>query len=194
MKIVFLIVFLRFFCDPCVSQSNWIYINDTSIPNFFVSSIDAPNGDLIVLESNETENPQFKRQCNLRRFSSNGKPKDYIEVVMPDLSIYGSDLLKHESYFLFVGMILHSKDSFRTDLLVRRYDYALNLLQENIYSSTGFQPFSMRTQLINDSYYVSSIYTNNRITHEAIQNIFKLDTLGNLILKNYFNYLHYGIK
>jgi hypothetical protein len=188
MKLVFLITAVVILHYNLNCQNNWTYIKKDSIPTYFISSIEAPNGDLIVLENNEIEFPNFKRQSRLYRFSSNGIVIDQVEISQNELNLYGSDLLKNDNYFLFVGMINYPMDSFRNDLIIRQYDYNLNLVQENIYPSKGELGFNMRTRLINKNYYICSIYSYNRSNFASVQNMFKFDLTGNLILQHDYSY------
>jgi hypothetical protein len=57
------------------------------------------------------------------------------------------------------------------------------MLEEKIYPNQSYPVLSMRTKLINEKYYVSSINTQDRTTKIYGQSLFKIDTLGNLLFQ-----------
>lgn len=187
-RINFLILILFAILSEGWSQSSWLYLNQTNLPSFYLSAIESYDSNLIVLECSEIDSPNFKRKCKLIKFSSKGSKLSEVDIEYPIFSFYGDALFKHSNYFILIGLITYPLDSFKNEFVMRRYDYQLNLIEEKITPVEGFQYQSMRTKLLHDNFYVSSIYTFNRITKKAINNIIKLDTFGNIIRENRFDY------
>jgi hypothetical protein len=104
-KLLYLIILSLLGLYRSFAQNNWRFISQENFPTFYYASIETPNNDIIVLENNYIEIPEFKSGCNLIKFNNEGKLLGHHTISNNENFLFCTDLLKHHNYFLLIGVV-----------------------------------------------------------------------------------------